>query len=155
MAPAEPTAWKKTGNRPFTILGNLDWSDYRISSDILLEQPGAVDLMGRLTGMSGADTPDSYVLRVSDSGSWWVLKTSTKQEDAVLASGQVSPLGVGAWHGLSLEFLGGSLTARLDGVALQTVSDSSYSKGMAGPGVVGYALAQFDNFKVDPLPPAR
>jgi hypothetical protein len=155
VTPAEPTAWKKTSNRPFTIIGDLDWSDYRVSIDILLEQPGAVDLIGRLTGMSGADTPDSYVLRVSDSGSWSVLKTSTKQEEAVLASGQVSPLGVGAWHGLSLEFQGGSLTARIDGVALPAVSDSSYSKGMAGLGVVGYALAQFDNFKVDPLKPAR
>jgi O-glycosyl hydrolase len=154
-APAEPTAWKKTGNRPFTIVGDLDWSDYRVSSDILLEQPGAVDIIGRLTGMSGADTPDSYVLRVSDSGSWSVLKTSTKQEEAVLASGHVSPLGVGAWHGLSLEFQGGSLTARIDGVALPAVSDSSYSKGMAGLGVVGYTLAHFDNFNVDPVKPAR
>jgi hypothetical protein len=62
---------------------------------------------------------------------------------------------VGAWHGLSLEFQGSSLTARLDGVTLQTVSDSSYSKGMAGLGVAGYVRAQFDNFRVDPLQPAR
>jgi len=154
LTPAEPTAWKKTGNRPFTILGDLDWADYRISSDILLEQPGSVDLIGRLTGMSGADTPNSYVLRVSDAGSWWVLKTGTKQEEAVLASGKVSPLGVGAWHAVSLEFQGGSLTARIDGVAVGTVADASYSKGMVGLGVVGYALAQFDNFKVDALQPA-
>jgi len=154
VTPAEPTAWKKTSNRPFTIIGDLDWSDYRVSSDILLEQPGAVDLIGRLTGMSDADMPDSYVLRVSDAGSWSVLKTSMKQAEAVLASGKVSPLGVGTWHELSLEFRVGTLTARIDRVKLQTVSDSSYPKGMAGLGVVGYALAQFDNFKVHPLPPA-
>jgi hypothetical protein len=149
--PAEPIAWKKTGNRPFTILGDLDWSDYRVSCDIMLEQPGAVDLIGRLTGMSGADTPNSYVLRVSDSGSWSVLKTSTAQgrEEAVLVSGTVSPLGVGAWHGVSLEFQGGLLTARIDGVALPPVHDSTYSRGMVGLGVFGYALAQFDNFRVD------
>ena len=61
---------------------------------------------------------------------------------------------MGAWHGLSLEFQGGSLTARLDGATLETVSDSSYSKGMAGLGVVWYVRAQFDNFRVDPLKPA-
>jgi len=155
VVPSEPISWKKTGNRPFTIIGDLDWSDYRVSSDVLLEQPGAVDLIGRLTGMSDADTPDSYVLRVSDSGSWSVLKTGAKQEEAVLASGKVSPLGVGVWHGVSLEFRGGSLVAEIDGVTVQTVSDSSYPKGMAGLGVVGYSLAQFDNFKVDPLKPAR
>jgi O-glycosyl hydrolase len=150
VVPAEPTSWKKTANRPFTILGDLDWSDYRVSSDFLLQQPGSVDLIGRLTGMSGDDTPNSYLLRVSDSGLWSVLKSGAKQAEAVLASGQVSPLGVGAWHALSLEFHGGSLIARIDGVALQTVADSSYSKGMVGLGVVGYTLAQFDNFKVEP-----
>ena len=155
LTPAEPTSWKRTSNRPFTMLGDLEWSDYRVSSDILLQQPGSADLIGRLTGMSGADTPNSYVLRVSDTGEWSVLKTNTRQADVILASGKVSPLGVGSWHGLSLEFQGGSLTARIDGVTVQTVSDASYSKGMAGLGVVGYALAQFDNFKVDSLKPAR
>ena len=155
LVPAEPIAWKKTSNRPFTIVGDLDWSDYRASIDILLEQPGAVDLIGRLSGMSGADTPNSYVLRVADSGSWSILKTSTTQPEAVLASGKVHPLGVGAWHAVSLEFHGASITARLDGGTLRTVSDSSYSQGMAGLGAVAYALAQFDNFKVDSAPTAR
>ena len=155
VVPAEPTSWKRTSNRPFTIIGDLDWSDYRVSSDVLLEQPGAVDLIGRITGMSGNDTPDSYVLRVADTGAWSVLKTNTKQPEALLASGTVSALGVGAWHALSLEFQGSSLVARIDGVAVRTVSDSAYSKGMAGLGVFGYALAQFDNFKVEPVKPAR
>ena len=155
VVPAEPTAWKKTSNRPFTILGDLGWSDYWVSSDILLEQPGAVELIGRLTGMSGADTPNSYVLRVSDTGAWSILKTNTKQAEAVLASGNASPLGVNAWHTVTLEVQGGSLTARIDGVILQTVSDSSYSQGMVGLGVAGYAQAQFDNFKVEPLKPAQ
>jgi hypothetical protein len=154
VVPAEPTSWKKTGNRPFTIVGDLDWSDYRVSSDILLEQPGAVDLIGRLTGMSNNDTPNSYVLRVSDSGAWSMLRTGTKPDETVLASGTVSPLVVGVWHALSLEFQGGTVIARIDGVTLPTVSDSSYSRGMAGLGVVGYSLAQFDNFKVEKATPA-
>ena len=56
---------------------------------------------------------------------------------------------------MSLEFQGGSLTARIDGVTLQTVSDSSFSQGMVGLGVAGYALAQFDNLKVGPVKPMR
>jgi hypothetical protein len=160
VVPAEPTAWKRTSGRPFTIIGDLEWSDYVVSCDILLEQPGAVDLIGRITGMSGEDTPNSYVLRVSDTGSWSVLKTSTKRngakpDEVELTAGKVNPLGTGAWHGLSIEFQGGALTARIDGVALPVVSDSTYSKGMAGLGVSGYVLAQFDNFKVDSLKPAR
>ena len=153
--PAEPTAWKKTSNRPFTILGDLEWSDYRVSSDILLEQPGSVDLIGRLSGMSGADTPDSYVLRVADTGAWRVLKTNVKQAEVELASGSVSPLGIGKWHTVSLEFHGASIVPSIDGAALPAVPDASYSKGMAGLGTVGYALAAFDNFKVEALNPAK
>jgi hypothetical protein len=94
------------------------------------------------------------VLRVADTGAWSVLKTNTRQPEVVLASGNLKPLGVGTWHALALEFQGGSLTARIDGVAVQTVSDASYSKGMAGLGTVAYALAQFDNFKVEAVQPA-
>jgi len=155
VVPAEPTAWKKTSNRPFTILGDLAWSDYVVSTYILLEQPGAVDLVGHLSGMSDADTPDSCVLRVSDSGDWSVLKTSTKQPEAVLASGRVSPIGVGRWHSISLEFLGGSLAAKIDGVTLQTISNSACSHGMVGLGTVGYLMAQFDNFQVEAVRPVR
>jgi hypothetical protein len=67
----------------------------------------------------------------------------------------VNPLGVGTWHALSLEFLGGSLIARIDGAAMPAIADSSYPKGMAGLGVVAYAPAQFDNFKVESLKAAR
>jgi len=104
--------------------------------------------------MSNNDTPNSYVLRVSDSGAWSMLRTGTKPDETVLASGTVSPLVVGVWHALSLEFQGGTVIARIDGVTLPTVSDSSYSRGMAGLGVVGYSLAQFDNFKVEKATPA-
>ena len=155
VVPAEPTAWKKTANRPFTILGDLDWANYRVSSDVMLRQPGSVDLIGRLTGISNLDVPNSYVLRVADTGAWSVLKTGEKQADVVLASGTVSPLGVGAWHGLSLEFQGASVAVRIDGVTVGTIADSSYSKGMVGLGTVGYGMVQFDNFAVEGLKAAR
>ena len=77
LVPREPIAWKRTDNRPFTILGNLDWTDYTVSTDVLFEQPGSADLIGRLTGMSGADIPNSYVLRVADTGAWSLRRTST------------------------------------------------------------------------------
>ena len=84
LVPREPIAWKRTDNRPFTILGNLDWTDYTVSTDVLFEQPGSADLIGRLTGMSGADIPNSYVLRVADTGAWSLRRTST-------AAGQAHP----------------------------------------------------------------
>ena len=156
VVPEEPIAWKKTANRPFTIVGNLDWRDYRVSSDVLLEQPGAADLIGRVTGMSGTDVPNSYLLRVADTGDWSLLKTmdkgsdqeDVKAEEAVLAQGKVSPLGVNRWHHLALTFEGQSIAAAIDGVTVKVVSDPSFAKGMVGLGTVGYARAEFSNFSV-------
>jgi O-glycosyl hydrolase len=156
----EPTAWKKTSNRPFTIVGNLDWQDYRVSNDILFEQPGSVDLMGRLSGMSDADVPNSYVLRVADTGEWRLLKTidtrddkqKDKKEETTLAEGRVLSLGIHRWHNLALTFQGETITAQIDRVTVKVVSDASFAKGMAGLGTVGYARAEFDNFEVGPEP---
>jgi hypothetical protein len=140
-------------------VGNLDWPDYRVSSDVLLEQAGSVDLIGRLTGMSGPDVPDSYLLRVTDTGDWFLLKTANKDEDknkqmkeeTVLAQGKVSALGVNRWHNLALSFQGQTITAEIDHITVKTVADASYGKGMVGLGTVSYALAEFDNFKVEPV----
>ena len=164
LVPREPIAWKRTDGRPFTILGNLDWADYTVSTDILFEQPGSADLIGRLTGMSGADIPNSYVLRVADTGAWSLRRTSTdqdkrtRQSDTVLAAGSISPLGVKQWHRLSLAFNGSSIVPQIDGKPvtiygkpINAVTDATYAKGMVGLGAPNYSLIQFDNFQITPI----
>jgi hypothetical protein len=159
VVPEEPTSWKTTAKHPFTIVGNLDWSDYRVSSDVLLEQAGSVGLLGRLTGMSGADVPNSYVLRVTGTGEWSLLKTANNdgdkdkklQDETVLAQGKVSALGVNSWHTLALTFRGNTITAEIDHAIVKTIADASYGKGMVGIGTAPFALAEFDNFKVEPV----
>jgi O-glycosyl hydrolase len=159
VVPEEPTSWKKTSGRPFTIVGNLDWQDYRVSSDLLLEQPGSVDLIGRLTGMSDPDVPNSYVLRVADTGEWKLLKTADtrdeklkdQKEETVLAEGKANAIGLNRWHNLALTFQGSTITAQIDRVTVKTISDSSFGKGMAGFGTLGYIGAEFDNFQVAPV----
>jgi hypothetical protein len=161
VVPEEPTSWKKTSNRPFTIVGNLDWRDYRVSSDVMLEQAGSADLIGRITGMSDPDVPNSYVLRVADSGDWSVLKTTDKrdskkngvQDETVLAQGMVSALGVNRWHHLALIFEGATIAAEIDGAVVKTLVDPTLTTGMAGLGTVAYSQAEFDNFKVEPVAP--
>lgn len=153
VVPAEPITWKNTKNRPLTILGNLDWTNYRVSSDVLLRQSGSVDLIGRLTDMGGSDTPNAYVLRVSDAGAWSLLKTTTKDEEITLAAGSVKALGVNRWHRIALSFQDGAITAQIDRVTVNKVSDPSYKRGMVGLGTDGYIRVQFDNFKVEPLKP--
>jgi len=165
LVPREPIAWKRTDNRPFTILGNLDWPDYTVSTDVLFEQPGSADLIGRLTGMSGSDIPNSYVLRVADTGAWSLRRTSTaqdkltRQSDLVLAAGTIDPLGVKQWHRISLAFNGSSIVPQIDGKPvtiygkpMNAVTDATYAKGMVGLGALNYGLVQFDNFQIAPTP---
>jgi hypothetical protein len=164
LVPREPIAWKGSDGRPFTILGNLDWTDYTVSTDVLFEQPGSADLIGRLTGMSGSDIPNSYVLRVADTGAWSLRRTSTAQDkrgarqgDLVLAAGTIDPLGVKQWHRLSLAFHGNEIVPQIDGKPvtiygkpINAVTDAIYTKGMVGLGALNYSLVQFDNFQISP-----
>ena len=148
LTPQEPISWKKTVPRPFTMLGNLDWTDYTVATDIFFEQPGSVDLIGRLTGMGDTDVPNSYVLRLSDTGAWSLIKTATKQADIVLASGTVDAPGVKHWHRLALSFSGSRITPLIDDRSISEISDTAYSKGMVGLGILNYGLVQFDNFAI-------
>jgi hypothetical protein len=113
--------------------------------------------------MSGSDIPNSYVLRVADTGAWSLRRTSTaqdkrtRQSDLVLAAGTVSPLGGKQWHRLSLAFKDSSIVPQIDGKPvtiygkpMDAVTDATYTKGMVGLGAPNYSLVQFDNFQIDP-----
>ena len=153
--PQAPIAWKDTVHRPFTIVGDLKWTDYRVSCDVLLEKPGAVDLLARLSGMSGKDTPNAYVLRVTDAGAWSLIKSTVKDQESVLTAGTVEPLGTNTWHHLGIVCEGANLTIEIDGKAVGAVSDGSYKAGMVGLGTKDYLLAQFGKFRVEPLPDSQ
>jgi hypothetical protein len=43
-----PIAWGGISPDPFTFLGSADWSDYEVSTDALLEEPGNATLIGRI-----------------------------------------------------------------------------------------------------------
>ncbi len=153
MAPAKPISWKNTASRPFTMIGDLAWKDYKVSCDVLEETPGSVDIIARLGKLDDRDTGKSYVLRVSDSGEWAIIKAASKGRETKLASGTAPALGNNEWHNLALTCDGGTLTAQIDNATVGTASDSSVQHGMAGLGVVGYRAAQFANFKIEPAGP--
>ena len=149
--PQQPIAWKVTARRTLTILGDLKWTDYRFSSDVLLEKPGAVDILARLNGMSGRDVPNAYVLRLSDTGAWSLLRSATNNKETVLASGTVTAPGVGKWIPVALVCHGDSITAEIDGKAVATATDATCKAGMIGLGTVDYLTAQFGHVRIDPL----
>jgi hypothetical protein len=149
MSPTAPINWDSPSN-PYTIIGDLSWTNYTVSSDAMLEQPGHVDLMGRVSTQAGFNPAniDAYYLRVGEGGDWSILKNNTSGQETTLTSGTVAALGTNAWHNLSLSFQGSTISAQIDHTTVGTVTDSTYNAGQVGLGVNGWQNAQFDNLSV-------
>jgi hypothetical protein len=149
MAPTAPIPWAGLSD-PYTLMGDTSWTDYTVTCDVLLEQAGYVQLLGRVGALSrDPSATNGYYLRVTNGGAWSILKnTTTSGSISTLLSGSTTALGLNTWHTLALSFQGSTLTARINGTTVGTVTDSSYSTGQVGLGVSGWQNAQFDNFSV-------
>jgi hypothetical protein len=153
MAPVKPIEWQDDSDA-FALDGDPGWSDYTVSADVDLRQAGTAELLGRAGTQNRPQSHQAgYELRVGDSGAWSVVRTSAAGTSTTLASGTRAALGTGRWHTLALGFSGDSITARVDGTALGSVHDATYTSGQVGIGVVGYQTDQFDNLSVTANPP--
>ena len=146
-----PIAWHRYSPDPITFLGSADWSDYMVSTDTLIEEPGNVTLVGRIdsANWSLARTArwlSGYVLTVQQDGSWELNSSTFKMPVAKLASGHAS-FSTKTWHHLALAFKGSTIQASIDGVPVANVTDNTHRQGMAGIGT-GWNKVQFDNFSI-------
>jgi O-glycosyl hydrolase len=144
-----PIVWK-TAADPYAVLGNVNWNNYTVSSDVLLEQAGYAELLGRAGSQNTTDTngQNAYYLRVSDTGAWSILRNNTSAQLTTLRSGNTTALGTGRWHTLALGFSGNTITAVIDGTTVGSVTDSTFAAGQVGIGTGRSETAQFDNLKV-------
>jgi hypothetical protein len=151
QAPVQPIEWDSNAS-PFTIGGSPNWTNYTVSADALISQPGAVQLIGRAGSQIGYYPPaaDEYYLQLSNTGAWQVVRSNSGGSTATLASGTVSAPGTGTWQHLALTFSGAAITAAINGTTVATVTDGSYGSGMVGFGTSGYQTDQFDNLSVTP-----
>lgn len=146
----KPIPWGRQPE-PFTLAGSEEWKDYSLSADMMLTEPGALLLMGRI---DSADVfrdrksiyPAGYVFRLEDTGSWKLLSTNFKKDVRTLAEGTVAAPGK-TWHRGELRFNGDSITVLLDGKSLASVHDSDHTHGQVALGS-GWNHAQFDNLAV-------
>ncbi|UUA10290.1 MULTISPECIES: RICIN domain-containing protein [Streptomyces] len=152
QAPLSPIRWTdEASNHPYTLMGGLHWADYTVGSDVLLEEPGTIEILGRVgTQRRNNKGLNAYHLRLSDTGRWSLQKTDRNWNFTNLADGRIAPPGTGTWHHLALTFEGDTITARIDGTEVGTVRDGSYGAGQIGLGTGGYHGAQFSGLKVTP-----
>ncbi|MEV4313680.1 ricin-type beta-trefoil lectin domain protein [Actinocrispum sp. NPDC049592] len=144
--------WWNGLSDPYALLGDLGWRNYTVSTDVLLEQSGTADLIGRATTQGCCGGPaglNAYRLRVADSGAWSVLRQNGTTTSTV-ASGRVAALGTGRWHSLTLTFSGSTITAGIDGATVGTASDGTWGNGQVGYGTSQGETAQFDNLSITP-----
>ena len=153
MAPRRPILWTG-GSDPYTLLGDLGWNNYTVSTDVMLEQSGYVQLVGRAGSQRsfGPDGLNAYYLRVTDAGAWQILRNNTNANLTTLRSGTVAALGTGRWHTLTLGFSGSTITASIDGAQVGSVTDTTWSAGQVGLGTGTTETAQFDNLTITPGP---
>ncbi|MGV9271253.1 RICIN domain-containing protein [Kitasatospora sp. NPDC003701] len=152
QAPASPIRWTdEASNHPYTLMGGLDWSDYTVSADTLLEQPGSVEVLGRAgTQRHNNKGLNAYHLRLSDTGGWSLTRSDGNWAFTTLAEGRVTAPGTGTWHNLALAFQGRTITARIDGAVVGTAQNGDYGAGQIGLGAAGYYGVQFANLAVTP-----
>jgi O-glycosyl hydrolase len=152
MALSTPIQWTHEASRqPYTLMGDLGWSNYTVSSDVLLEQSGAAEILGRVgTQAKNNDGLNAYHLRLSNTGAWSLQKTNGSWAWTTLASGTVSAPGTNTWHKLALSFQDSTITAKIDGTTVGTVTDNSYRGGQIGLGTANYTAVQYSNLSITP-----
>ncbi|NUP46541.1 MAG: galactosylceramidase [Catenulispora sp.] len=153
MSAQTPITWDSLSD-PHALIGDLGWSNYTVTSDVLLEKSGYAELMGRANSQSytGAGGLNAYHLRVSDTGAWSILSSNTGGTVSTLASGSVAALGTGRWHTLALGFSGSTITASIDGTQVGSTSNGTWAAGQAGYATSQGETAQFDNLSITPGP---
>ncbi|MFG3056263.1 ricin-type beta-trefoil lectin domain protein [Kitasatospora sp. NPDC048239] len=154
MAPTVPMRWTdEPFNSPYTIMGERSWQNYTVASDVMFEQPGTVELLGRI-GQQGHNNNglNAYHLRLSDTGTWSILKSDTSWNFTTLATGTTTAPGLNNWTGLAFTLQGSTLIASVGGQEVGRATDASFSTGLAGLGLGtgGYRTQQFDNFALTP-----
>lgn len=155
---AKPVLWNRDAD-PSTIVGDNKWTDYHVSVDALLEQPGYVELVGRQASSSCQNWVAGYHLRLDDKGHWslrLISNPKTKQKgeqlEKELASGDLpSAAGVGQWHHLALDFRGNQIQPAIDAKNVgQPVDDTEFRRGLVGLVSSRWTTSEFMNLEVVP-----
>jgi len=147
----KPILWYRDSD-PTTLIGDLSWSDYTVKSEVLMEQPGYVELLGRVSGTKQQNVTPGYHLRLTDGTHWSLFYRTAVKEwvDIELAAGELAaPAGTGVWHTLELSFKGDQVSAAIDGQpVVKNLVDQNTKEAVerkATPCFTGYSTSRWQN----------
>jgi galactosylceramidase len=156
-APVPTISWAPDWHQ-YTIIGDDQWQDYEVSTDVYLTPGDMAGLMGRVNhvGTGYGIIPKGYLLQIDGGGQARLAVVRGKadkkalvgdaeqqalirrQNDASeggekeLASATVPGIAAGQWLNLKLRFSGPAITAYVNGQPVLEATDTLYGRGMAG-----------------------
>jgi hypothetical protein len=152
-ANGEPVEWHYPGPAPspYAVAGWNTWRNYTVSASVTLPQagiagpaPGAM-LIARFQGYARSTVSQfrGYEFTVRSNGAWKLIRNGPRA--ATLAAGTVT---AASSYSLSLTVTGATMTARIDGTPVATVTSAAFPQGPAGLGSLGYYPVQYGSFTV-------
>ena len=147
-----PTPWSPLPD-PFTLAGDSEWKNYKVSTDVQIPNAGTASVFGRIDSANvfadnKAQYPAGYGLILKSDGKWQLISTAFKRTELVLASGALAD-NSDTWHHLEIKFQNASIEASIDGKSVAGIADSSHTHGMFSVGS-NWTETQFADLKVDP-----
>jgi hypothetical protein len=149
----KPVEWQYFGRKlcPYAIVGDNTWRNYTVSARVVLPRsktgssPPGAGLIARFQGFRKTTVGNfrGYELQVSSNGAWQLGVSGPSP--AMLASGRVA-----ARHNYSmgLTTYNTTISARIDGRRVATVTSRTYRDGPAGLASLGYYPVRYPSFGV-------
>jgi hypothetical protein len=152
-AVGKPVEWHDLGRpiSPYAIVGGNNWRDYTVSARVVLPRSGAASappgavLIARFQGFRRSTVSHfrGYELKVTSTGAWHL--TVNGPAPVTLASGMVAAEHA---YAMSLTTRDTTISARINGVPVATVTSRAYGDGPAGLASLGYYPVRYLGFRV-------
>lgn len=168
-----PVMWHdRPLKQPLTEIGDVDWRNYKVEVDLMLENDGKALIGGRFDGKkenNGNYLLEGYWLSIDHKGQWQLMRKDSpinkndKKDNGVfvtLSSGKINNFGLNRWVSLCLEFNEDVIQAYIGNNKVAEVTDRVYKNGNVVLGTVDasgtdmfsktdtWCNAQFDHLKV-------
>jgi galactosylceramidase len=149
----KPVDWESRASPlPYTLLGDQDWKNYKVSVDILLESIDDTDydgyaLLGARCNFSptGNFPAECYNIRIFNDGRWQLRKAAV-----ILTTGKLNNFFINTWYSVKLIVADNNISVEINGNNITSYTDDEIPSGHIVIGS-GYNKVRFDNLLVEQI----